>query len=148
MINELVHQTSDVVRARSAFLSGDEHPSAVRPEIFAFWRRSALLGAQPDIATLLFRAGIDSKDALHVAARPVLDRLDRTTTALLLADRDACPSAHREGEETLCGEGDRAFRVTAVPVLDGNQVVGALVRLSGAGPWRARPESQRPRIAG
>ena len=93
MINKLVYQVSDVVRARSAFLSGDERPSAVRPEIFAYWRRSALLGAQPDIAALPFRAEIDSKDALHVAARPVLDRLadrvDRTTTALLLADRDA-----------------------------------------------------------
>ena len=93
MISELVHQTSDVLLARTAFLSGDEHPPAVRPEIFASWRRSALLGAQPDIPTLPFRAEIDSEDALHVAARPVLDRLadrlDGTTTAMLLADRDA-----------------------------------------------------------
>jgi len=93
MISGLVHQTSDVLRARTAFLSGDERPSAVRPEIFASWRRSALLGAQPDIPTLPFRAEIDSENALHLAARPVLDRLadrlDRTTTAMLLADRDA-----------------------------------------------------------
>ena len=41
-------------------------------------------------------------------------------------------STRGEGEETLCGEGDRTFRVTASPVLDGNQVVGALVRLSSA----------------
>src|SRR5260370_27380859 len=75
MISELVHQTSDVLRARTAFFSGDECPSAVRPEIFASWRRSALLGAQPDIPTLPYRAEIDSEDALHVAARPVLDRL-------------------------------------------------------------------------
>jgi sigma-54 dependent transcriptional regulator, acetoin dehydrogenase operon transcriptional activator AcoR len=42
------------------------------------------------------------------------------------------PGARRAGEETLCGEGDRAFRLTAAPVLDGHQVVGALVRLSSA----------------
>ena len=41
-------------------------------------------------------------------------------------------STRGEDEETLCGEGDGAFRVTASPVLDGNQVVGALVRLSSA----------------
>lgn len=41
-------------------------------------------------------------------------------------------SARGESEETLCGKGDRAFRVTASPVLDGNQVVGALARLSSA----------------
>ena len=35
MISELVHQASDVLRARAAFLSGDERPSAVRPEILA-----------------------------------------------------------------------------------------------------------------
>jgi hypothetical protein len=44
-------------------------------------------------ATVPLRAEVDSEDALHVAARPVLgrlaDRLDRTTTAMLLADRDA-----------------------------------------------------------
>ena len=93
MSGELVHETRDVIRARTAFLSGDEHPSAVRPEILASWRRSALLGARPDISTLPFRGEIDSEDALHVAAKPVLDRLadrlDRTTTAMLLADRDA-----------------------------------------------------------
>ena len=93
MISELVHQTSDVLRARAAFLNGDERPSGVRPEILASWRRSALLGAQPDIPTLPFRAEIDSQDVLHVAARPVLGRLtgrlDGATTAMLLADRDA-----------------------------------------------------------
>src|SRR5260370_23299761 len=91
MISELVHQTSDVLRARTAFFSGDECPSAVRPEIFASWRRSALLGAQPDIPTLPYRAEIDSEDALHVAARPVLDRLagrlDPTTTPKPLPPR-------------------------------------------------------------
>jgi transcriptional regulator of acetoin/glycerol metabolism len=43
-------------------------------------------------------------------------------------------SARREGEETLRGDPDRAFRVTSSPILDGNQVVGALVRLSRAAP--------------
>jgi len=75
MISGLAHQASDVLRARTAFFSGDELPSAVRPEIFASWRRSALLGAQPDTPALPFRGEIDSEDALHVAARPVLDRL-------------------------------------------------------------------------
>lgn len=93
MISELVHQASDVLRARAAFLNGDECPSGVRPEILASWRRSALLGAQPDIPTLPFRAEGDGQDVLHIAARPVLgrltDRLDGTTTAMLLADRDA-----------------------------------------------------------
>jgi sigma-54 dependent transcriptional regulator, acetoin dehydrogenase operon transcriptional activator AcoR len=93
VIGELVHETSDVLRARTAFLSGDERPAAVRPEILASWRRSALLGAQPDVPALPFRGEIDSEDPLHVAARPVLDRLagrlDRTRTAMLLADRDA-----------------------------------------------------------
>src|SRR5215469_2195378 len=69
MIGEPVHEASDVFSARNAFLSGDERPSAVRPEIFASWRRSALLGAQPDIPALPFHAEIDNKDALHVAAR-------------------------------------------------------------------------------
>jgi sigma-54 dependent transcriptional regulator, acetoin dehydrogenase operon transcriptional activator AcoR len=93
MITELVHETSDVHRARTAFLSGDDRPSAVRPEIIASWRRSALLGARPDIPELPFRAEINGESALHVAARPVLnrlaDRLDGTRTAILLADRDA-----------------------------------------------------------
>jgi transcriptional regulator of acetoin/glycerol metabolism len=111
MISELVHQTSDVLRARTAFFSGDECPSAVRPEIFASWRRSALLGAQPDIPTLPFRAEIDSEDALHVAARPVLDRLadrlDRTTTAMLLADRDARITMRWVGDPGLLRMMDR-----------------------------------------
>ncbi len=47
MASELARQTSDVLRARTAYFSGDKRPSAVRPEIFASWRRSALLGAQP-----------------------------------------------------------------------------------------------------
>jgi transcriptional regulator of acetoin/glycerol metabolism len=111
MISGLVHQTSDVLRARAAFLSGDERPSAVRPEIIASWRRSALLGAQPDIPTLPFRAEIDSEDALHVAARPVLDRLadrlDRTTTAMLLADRDARITMRWVGDPGLLRMMDR-----------------------------------------
>jgi hypothetical protein len=47
MASEHVHQTSGVLCARTSFLSDDERPSAVRPEIIASWRRSALLGAQP-----------------------------------------------------------------------------------------------------
>lgn len=33
--SELVHQTSDVLLARTAFLSGDEHPPAVRPGLLS-----------------------------------------------------------------------------------------------------------------
>jgi len=83
----------------------------VRPEIFASWRRSALLGAQPDIPTLPFRAEIDSENALHLAARPVLDRLadrlDRTTTAMLLADRDARITMRWVGDPGLLRMMDR-----------------------------------------
>lgn len=111
MTSELVHETSDMLRARTAFLSGDEHPSAVRPEIFASWRRSALLGAQPDAPALPFRAEIDSEDALHVAARPVLDRLadrlDQTKTAMLLADRDARITMRWAGDPGLLRMMDR-----------------------------------------
>jgi transcriptional regulator of acetoin/glycerol metabolism len=111
MAHELLHEPSDVVRARSAFLSGDERPSAVRPEIFASWRRSALLGAQPDIRALPFRAEIDSEDALHAAARPVLDRLadrlDRTTTAMLLADQNARITMRWVGDPELLRIMDR-----------------------------------------
>ena len=81
MTSELMHQASDVLRARTAFLSGDERAPAVRPEILASWRRSALLGAQPDIPTLPFCAEIDSEDALHVAACSVQIGLGLTDAA-------------------------------------------------------------------
>jgi transcriptional regulator of acetoin/glycerol metabolism len=111
VVGELVHEKSDVRSARTAFLSGDEHPSVVRPEIIASWRRSALLGAQPDTPALPFCAEIDSEDALHVAARPVLDRLadrlDQTTTAMLLADRDARITMRWAGDPGLLRMMDR-----------------------------------------
>jgi len=111
MIGEPVHEASDVLSARNAFLSGDESPSAVRPEIYASWRRSALLGAQPDIPALPFRAEIDREDALNVAARPVLDRLadrlDRTRTAMLLADREARITMRWVGDPALLRIMDR-----------------------------------------
>jgi sigma-54 dependent transcriptional regulator, acetoin dehydrogenase operon transcriptional activator AcoR len=54
--------------------------------------------------------------------------------ALWEAARRATEGPGPRGEigESLCGEPDRAVRVTASLVLDGNQVAGALVRLSGA----------------
>jgi len=111
MMSGLLAERSEVVRARAAFFSGDTCRVTVRPEIFASWRRSALVGARPDTSTLPFRAEVDREDALHLAARPVLDRLaerlDRTRTAVLLADRQARITMRWVGEPGLLRMMDR-----------------------------------------
>jgi len=110
-MSELVQERSDVLQARAAFFSGETCRVTVRPEIFASWRRSALVGARPDTSALPFRAEIDSEDAMHLAARPVLDRLadrlDRTRTAVLLADTQARITMRWVGEPSLLRMMDR-----------------------------------------
>jgi transcriptional regulator of acetoin/glycerol metabolism len=79
--------------AREQFLLGEEPSAPIRDEIFTSWRRSALSGADPDIATFPYSSDLDVGGRLTRAAYPVLDRLAErlgdTNTAVLLADKDA-----------------------------------------------------------
>jgi sigma-54 dependent transcriptional regulator, acetoin dehydrogenase operon transcriptional activator AcoR len=79
---------------------------------------------------------LDEQTIIASAATSALLEQGLDHAALWEAARGAIEGRGARGEagETLCGEGDRAVRVTASPVLDGNQVVGALVRLSGPAP--------------
>ena len=79
--------------AREQFLHGEQPSGPIRHEIFTSWRRSALSGADPDIATFPYSSELDLGGRLTKAAYPVLDRLaerlESTGTAVLLADKDA-----------------------------------------------------------
>ena len=79
--------------AREQFLQGEQPSGPIRHEIFTSWRRSALSGADPDIATFPYSSELDLDGRLTKAAYPVLDRLaerlESTGTAVLLADKDA-----------------------------------------------------------
>ena len=79
--------------AREQFLHGEQPSGPIRDEIFTSWRRSALSGANPDIATFPYSSELDLGGRLTKAAYPVLDRLaerlESTGTAVLLADKDA-----------------------------------------------------------
>ena len=80
-------------RAREQFLLGEEPSGPIRDEIVTSWRRSALSGADPDVATFPYSSELDLGGRLTRAAYPVLDRLAErlgdTSTAVLLADKHA-----------------------------------------------------------
>jgi sigma-54 dependent transcriptional regulator, acetoin dehydrogenase operon transcriptional activator AcoR len=89
----LENVASAIAFAREQFLHGEQPSGPIRHEIFTSWRRSALSGADPDIATFPYSSELDLGGRLTKAAYPVLDRLaerlESTGTAVLLADKDA-----------------------------------------------------------
>ncbi len=93
MASGLEDVANAIAFAREQFLQGEQPSGPIRREIFTSWRRSALSGADPDIATFPYSSELDLGGRLTKAAYPVLDRLaerlESTGTAVLLADRDA-----------------------------------------------------------
>ncbi|MBW3663186.1 MAG: sigma 54-interacting transcriptional regulator [Actinobacteria bacterium] len=81
----------ELARAREEFLTSRTTPTGVRLEIVKSWRRSAMVGAQPEGAPSFGDVDVDSY--LYGVAAPVLDRLSErladSRTAMLLANRDA-----------------------------------------------------------
>jgi sigma-54 dependent transcriptional regulator, acetoin dehydrogenase operon transcriptional activator AcoR len=79
-----------VAHARESFLASDDQEPKVREEILASWKRSAFWGVAPDDLDMPYRPDLDFGSRLVLAARPVLDRLERqltgTDTSVILTD--------------------------------------------------------------
>ena len=71
----------------------DQLLRAVRPTVLQSWQRSMRSGARPDSPTLIYRGEQRVRNALQVAADPVLSRLAEQLAGLeagvLLSDHEA-----------------------------------------------------------
>ncbi|MDO8208925.1 sigma-54-dependent Fis family transcriptional regulator [Conexibacter sp. CPCC 206217] len=92
-MSERAQQTQALVRARERFLETGtlvDDDGVVRAEIAASWRRCALSGLRPELASATYEAGGASEGQVWTAAESVLEKrreqLADTSAGLILAD--------------------------------------------------------------
>jgi transcriptional regulator of acetoin/glycerol metabolism len=99
-------QAANLLRARETFLtSGEPNGNDVRELILNSWRRSRFWGVHVDQGETPYRGDADVDGRLVVAARPVLDRLEREMAdarmSVILTDEQAWVLDRRAGERSL-----------------------------------------------
>jgi sigma-54 dependent transcriptional regulator, acetoin dehydrogenase operon transcriptional activator AcoR len=92
--------------ARAAFLSGDDEPAGVRPEVARSWRRSRVSGVDADGPQLPFFPDLKpGTSKLYLAAQPILqrcaERLLDANSSIVLADRRARVLGRWSGDRSL-----------------------------------------------
>ncbi|MDI3314814.1 MAG: helix-turn-helix domain-containing protein [Mycobacterium sp.] len=97
--------------AKARLINGEPISHSVRDEILTSWRRSRMLGADPDRFALPYRPEFDAQSPLLRAAIPVVDRLATlladTNTAIILSDPLGRIVARRVGQGALMRHLDR-----------------------------------------